>query len=113
MPVLTYDFQDLIVFGGGRSTLRGAIQTAASELGLSIGKDPFPEQGIFTRSDHFARTYHRPTDDISNNIDYDAAAKFAELNFRILLTVANADERPLWNKDDFFARQFNGPMLSD
>lgn len=141
MPVLTYDFEDVVVFGGDRSTLRDAIELAATEMGLVIADDPFPEQGIFTRSDHFrfveqgipsvmvatgmanggdkawadhfARTYHRPADDMSNNIDFKAAAKFAELKTRIALEVANADQRPLWNNDDFFARQFGGPMKFD
>ena len=50
---------------------------------------------------------------MDNGLDFNAAAKFAELNTRIALTIANADERPLWNKDDFFALQFNGPMVGE
>jgi len=139
MPLLTYDFKDVIVFGGNRSTLRDAIEQAAAEMNIGIGKDPFPEQGIFTRSDHFrfveegipsvmlatgmanggeaawaehfANHYHRPSDDMDNNLNFAAAAKFAELKTRIALTVANADQRPLWRRDDFFARQFDGPQL--
>ncbi|MEO0982513.1 MAG: M28 family metallopeptidase [Pseudomonadota bacterium] len=138
MPVLTYAFTDLIVFGGTRSTINDAIETAAAELDVTLGPDPFPDQGIFTRSDHFrfveigvpsvmlstgfanggdaawathfAENYHRPSDDMDNTLDFEAAAKFADIKARIALTLANADERPLWRKDDFFARQFNGPM---
>ena len=141
MPVLTYDFQDIVIFGGDRSTLRDAIKSAATEMGIAIAADPFPEQGIFTRSDHFrfvqegipsvmvatgmanggekawaehfAKNYHRPSDDMNNNINFKAAAKFAELKTRITLQVANDDEKPLWNKDDFFGREFNGPMKTD
>lgn len=141
MPVLTYDFQDVIVFGGDRSTLRSAITEAAAEMSIGIGEDPFPEQGIFTRSDHFrfveegipsvmlatgmanggeaawaehfAKHYHRPSDELNDTINLAAAAKFAELKTRIALTVANAPQRPLWFKNDFFARQFNGPMLAE
>lgn len=141
MPVLTYDFTDVTVFGGERSTIRNAIEKAAGEMNITIGPDPFPEQGVFTRSDHFrfveegvpavflstgfanggeaawnkhfAEDYHRPSDDMDNNIDFDAAAKFAELKTRIALTLANDDQRPLWNKDDFFAVQFGGPMLDE
>ena len=137
MPVLTYDFTDIIVFGGTRSTLEPAIKKAAAEMDITIGPDPFPEQGIFTRSDHFrfveegipsvmvstgfanggasgwekhfASHYHRPSDDMKNNLDFNAGARFAELKTRIAFTVANQDERPLWKKDDFFAKQFNGP----
>ena len=138
MPVLTYDFKDLIVFGGTRSTFNAAISSAAQDMGLVVAPDPMPEQGIFTRSDHFrfveegvpsvmlstgfgnggekawethfADHYHRPSDDMMNDLNFEAAAKFSELKTRITFTLANADERPLWNKDDFFAEQFNGPM---
>ena len=138
MPVLTYDFKDLIVFGGTRSTIEPAVEVAVRDMGLVVSPDPFPEQGAFVRSDHysfvqegipaimlatgmanggdkawadlFGRTYHRPADDMNNNLDFDAAAKFAEVNTRIALELANAPMRPLWNKNDFFAVQYNGPM---
>jgi len=140
MPVLTYDFEDVIVFGGDRSSLRGATLTAAQQIGIAIGEDPFLEQGIFTHSDHFrfiesgvpsvmlatsmandeeeawaehfAKNYNGPSDDMNNNIDFKAAAKFAKLKTRITLQVASADEK-LWNKGDFFGRQFNGSMATD
>lgn len=138
MPILTYDFTDMIVYGALRSNIAATVETAASAMGIVISPDPTPEQGIFTRSDHFrfveagipsvylkpgfanggdaafaehqAKNYHRPSDDMSNNLDFNAAARFAELNARIALALANQDTRPLWKKDDFFARQFNGPM---
>lgn len=141
MPVLTYDFTDVVAFGSDRSTIADAVSAAANEVGMQLSPDPFPDQGLFTRSDHFrlveigvpsiflatgtanggdaawaehfATNYHRPSDDMNNAINFDAAANFAEINARIALTLANADERPLWVKDDFFARQFNGPQLSE
>ena len=141
MPVLTYAFEDVVAFGSDRSTIESAVQDAAAEMNMTLSPDPFPDQGLFTRSDHFrlveigvpsiflatgfanggeeawathfAQNYHRPSDDMDNDIDFDAAARFAEINTRIALNLANRDERPLWNKDDFFARQFNGPQVSD
>ncbi|MEL6244446.1 MAG: M28 family metallopeptidase [Pseudomonadota bacterium] len=138
MPVLTYEFTDLIVFGAARSTIADLAESAAAELDVTLSPDPFPEQGIFTRSDHFrfveagipsvylipgfenggeaeairhrTQNYHRPSDDMSNSIDFDAAAKFSTIKARITEALANADERPLWKKDDFFAVQFGGPM---
>lgn len=138
MPVLTYDFTDVIVYGALRSTIAPSVETALAEMDIAVSPDPAPEQGLFTRSDHFrfveagipsvflvtglqnggdkaiaehrAKNYHRPSDDMSNNLNFDAAARFAELNARIALTLANADQRPLWKKDDFFARQFDGAM---
>lgn len=141
MPVLTYEFEDVVAFGSDRSTIAAAVSSAASEMGMQLSPDPFPDQGLFTRSDHFrlveigvpsiflatgtanggdaawaehfATNYHRPSDDMDNAISFEAAARFAEINARIALTLANADQRPLWVKDDFFARQFNGPQLAD
>jgi hypothetical protein len=141
MPVLTYAFEDVVAFGSDRSTIESAVQDAAAEMNMTLSPDPFPDQGLFTRSDHFrlveigvpsiflatgfanggdeawathfAQNYHRPSDDMDNDIDFDAAARFAEINARIALNLANRDERPLWNKDDFFARQFNGPQVAD
>jgi len=141
MPVLTYAFEDVVAFGSDRSTIESAVQQAAAEMDMTLSPDPFPDQGLFTRSDHFrlveigvpsiflatgfanggqeawathfAQNYHRPSDDMQNNIDFDAAARFAEINARIALNLANRDQRPLWNKDDFFARQFNGPQVAE
>ncbi len=138
MPILTYDFTDVIVYGAPRSTIAPTVETVAANMNLALSPDPAPEQGFFTRSDHFrfveagipsvyltpgmqnggdiaysehlAKNYHRPSDDMSNILDFNAAARFAELNARIALALANQDTRPLWKKDDFFARQFNGPM---
>ncbi len=138
MPILTYDFTDIIVYGALRSNIAATVEKAASAMGIVISPDPTPEQGIFTRSDHFrfveagipsvylkpgfanggdaafaehqAKHYHRPSDDMSNNLDFNAAARFAELNARIAMELANQDVRPLWKKNDFFARQSNGPM---
>ena len=141
MPVLTYDFTDVVAFGSDRSTIANAVSQAAESMGMMLSPDPMPDQGIFTRSDHyrlvqigipsvflatgyanggdmawaehFAKHYHRPSDEMNDNVNLDAAAKFADLNTKIAVILANADERPLWNKDDFFARQFNGPQVSE
>lgn len=138
MPILTYPFTDLVVFGGSRSTIIEEVEKAAAEMDITLSPDPVPDQGLFTRSDHFrfveagipsvylipgwenggaeefarhmTSNYHRPSDDMTNSLDFDAAARFAAIKARIALALANADQRPLWRKDDFFARQFNGPM---
>ena len=55
-----------------------------------------------------AETYHRPSDDVSQPIDYRAGARFAEVNYRILKAIANADTRPAWNPGDFFGELFGG-----
>lgn len=53
MPVLLYDFADVIAFGSTHSTLGDSVATAAGEFGIELSEDPMPEQAIFTRSDHY------------------------------------------------------------
>ncbi len=53
MPLLLYDFGDVIAFGAEHSTLKSAVQAAADEAGIALTPDPFPEQNIFVRSDHY------------------------------------------------------------
>lgn len=53
MPVLLYDFADVIAFGAEHSSLHTAVQQAAGEFDTALTPDPFPEQNIFVRSDHY------------------------------------------------------------
>ncbi|MBU1378572.1 MAG: M20/M25/M40 family metallo-hydrolase [Alphaproteobacteria bacterium] len=137
MPILTYDFLDVIAFGAERSSLAGAVRKAAAREGVALSADPMPEEGLFTRSDHFrfvevgvpstflmtgflnggeakfrgflAGCYHKPCDDLSQGIDWSAGAKFARINYEIAREIADADARPTWNKGDFFATKFARP----
>ncbi len=49
-----YDFGDVIAFGAEQSQLAELLAAAAGELGLAVAPDPFPEEGIFTRSDQYS-----------------------------------------------------------
>lgn len=53
MPMLLYDFADVVAFGAEHSSLGRAVQKAASEAGLELAADPYPDQSIFVRSDHY------------------------------------------------------------
>lgn len=53
MPVLLYDFADVIAFGAEHSSLREPVRRAAGEFDTALTPDPFPEQNIFVRSDHY------------------------------------------------------------
>lgn len=53
MPVLLYDFADVIAFGANHSSMGAIVEKAAGELGIGLSPDPMPEQAIFTRSDHY------------------------------------------------------------
>ena len=49
-----YDFADVIAFGAEQSQMGERLAAAAGQLGLSVAPDPFPEEGIFTRSDQYS-----------------------------------------------------------
>lgn len=134
MPILTYDFIDVVAFGAERSSLGPAVQRAAARVNVKLSPDPLPEEGLFTRSDHFRFVeqgvpsvflmtgfgnggaaaftsflrdhYHKPSDDFAQPISYAAGAKFAAINYQITREVADADARPAWNKGDFFGTLF-------
>ena len=123
-PILTYDFTDVIAFGEEHSTMGPAIAKAVRRAGVASTPDPVPAQGLFTRSDHYSfvkegvpgvflvtgfanggqkafdeyekSAYHQPGDDMTQPIDWRAAAKFARINYLIARDVADAAQRPLW-----------------
>lgn len=133
MPILTYEFTDVVAFGADRSSIGPSVQRAAARMNVKLSPDPMPDEGIFTRSDHyrfveqgipavflatgyanggkeatefFMRTnYHKPSDDLTQPIRYDVGAKFAKLNADITRELADGP-RPSWNKGDFFAEKF-------
>ncbi len=47
--------------------------------------------------------YHGPGDEV-DQVLFEEGAKFANLNYEIITTVANGDETPDWNSDSFFKR---------
>ena len=133
MPILTYDFTDVTAFGADRSSIGPAVKRAAARLNVKLSPDPTPDEGIFTRSDHYRfveqgipavflatgyanggkaateffmkNNYHKPSDDLSQAIRYEVGAKFARLNYEITRELADGP-RPSWNKGDFFAGKF-------
>jgi hypothetical protein len=142
MPVLTYDFTDVVAFGADRSGIGPAVRRAAARVGLQLSADPMPEEGLFTRSDHYrfvemgvpavflmtgfqnggekafrsflANCYHKPCDDISQPIDYVAGARFARINYEITRELTDMPRRPTWNKGDFFGEKYaSGAQAAD
>jgi hypothetical protein len=53
MPLLTYPFADVVAFGAEHSDLKTYVERAANRAGVKLSPDPMPEQGLFTRSDHY------------------------------------------------------------
>lgn len=53
-----------------------------------------------------ATIYHTPKDDMNQPFDFRAAASHAQLQFLVGYLTAQADQRPTWNKGDFFGTKF-------
>ena len=134
MPLLLYPFTDVIAFGAEHSTVAKAVADAGRQMGVAVSPDPMPEESIFVRSDHYrfvtrgvpaillmtgfanggeaqwknflGKVYHTPGDDLSQKIDWASAARYGELNYRISRALADADQRPLWYKGDYFGDRF-------
>jgi Zn-dependent M28 family amino/carboxypeptidase len=86
-----------------RSDQYSFVRHGIPSLNMEIGFDPgSPEQKIF--KDWLTRNYHAPSDDTSQPINFSAAALYEEIMRKLLLSVANADERPHWKSDSFFRR---------
>lgn len=54
MPILTYEFADVIAFGADHSDMKSSVAKAADKVGLELSPDPMPDQALFTRSDHYS-----------------------------------------------------------
>ena len=53
MPLLLYEFGDVIAFGAEHSSLGNTVREAAQSYAIELSPDPFPEQNLFVRSDHY------------------------------------------------------------
>ena len=138
MPIITYKFQDIVVYGAGHSTLGPIVERAGKAIGVPLSDDPLPGENIFVRSDHYnfvrkgvpsvflcpgaggpgraaiddfmKNHYHRPSDEIGQlpAIDWESGVRFVDVNYRIAREIADGEQRPMWNKGDFFGLTYNG-----
>jgi hypothetical protein len=135
MPVLLYPFTDVTAFGADHSTIGATVAEVGRSMGIAVAPDPMPQEAIFTRSDHYqfvrrgvpavllmtghanggaaawrnylGKFYHSPQDDLSQKIDWDSGARYALLNYRIARAMADAPQRPMWLKNDYFGDLFD------
>ncbi len=134
MPLITYDFTDVIAYGATHSTLQDVFKQAGAAMNVKLSPDPMPEQAVFVRSDHYPMVkagvpavmlatgmenggaaawgkflsdhYHQPSDDVSLPIVWSAGAKFAEVNYRVVRALADADTPARWYEGDYFGNLF-------
>ncbi|WP_430635470.1 M28 family metallopeptidase [Sphingomonas hankookensis] len=136
MPILSYRFQDMVAIGADHSTVAQAVARAAGKRGIALSPDPEPEEAIFVRSDHYSfvkagipavsldtgwagpgraavadfleHRYHQPGDDMNQVFDWTAGRMFVTINHDIALDLADATDRPRWNRGDYFGLLYGG-----
>ncbi len=109
------------------STLGDTARLIALKYGIELRPDLEPERNLFRRADNYnfvrvgvpiasfifgydrgtpeertyrdwyARRYHKPQDDLSTPIDWQAAVTFNDFFRDLACAVANAAQRPLWS----------------
>jgi hypothetical protein len=129
-PIFPLDL--LTVHGLDDTGLGDAARRAASALGISVQRDPEPERNLMRRADHwpfiqagipatgfvfgyrpgtesevryrewYHRRYHKPQDDVTQPMDWTAAAKFNRFFYDMVDIVADADQKPAWRADSPF-----------
>ena len=109
----------IVVIGIEHSDLGHTAALAAAahdELGISLMRDPWPQENFFGRSDHynFARRgvpalfffngvhddYHQPSDS-PDKIDAEKESRVVRLIYQVGLAVGNAASRPKWDPESY------------
>lgn len=85
------------------SFVRQGIPALFVKSGSTTGDD---RDGTKLNLDWRATVYHTPQDDMNQPFNWTAAGSHAQLQFLIGYLTAQADERPVWNKGDFFGGKF-------
>jgi hypothetical protein len=115
------------------TSLGTTARAVASSMNIRIQPDPEPERGLLQRADHwpfmqagipgtgfifgyepgtdaerryrewYQVRYHRPQDDVTQPMDFEAAAKFNTFFYRLAEAVADAPERPSWTPGSAYA----------
>jgi hypothetical protein len=134
MPVLLYDFKDVVAFGAEHSTLGQIVARATARYGVAVSPDPLPEENLFTRSDHYsfvqagipavflmtgfanggekafrdflATHYHKPSDQVDLPFDWEAGAKFARINYLIAREIADGADAPRWYEGNEYGDKY-------
>jgi Zn-dependent M28 family amino/carboxypeptidase len=116
------------------STLGDDAKTIATAMGVRVQPDPEPERNLLERADHwpfmqagipatgfifgyrpgtdaerryrewYEVRYHRPQDDLTQPVDFDAARAFNSFFYKLAETVADAPDKPAWKPGSKYAK---------
>ncbi|HEX8440646.1 M28 family metallopeptidase [Archangium sp.] len=131
-------FTHVVAYGLEESTLAEPLRQVAAAHGVKVQADPRPHRMGFVRSDQYAfiregvpalafkfgsepgskeerlqlrwyrEHYHAPSDDLSQPVSKEGAAKFVRMLADLTRAVTDAPERPRWNESSFFRRFAKG-----
>lgn len=136
MPLLDHPFSEIIAYGARHSSLEQDVKASARAQRIGYVADPHPAWVMFIRSDQYPfaaagipaiylapgfgaegtdrferfidTRYHKPNDDLSQSIDWHAAAQFA-LYLEDLVRRVAAEPRPPTYLDSVFAPKEHQP----
>lgn len=121
------------------STLGDAVRQVAGPRGIDVRPDPEPERGLMQRADHwpfmqigvpavgfifgydpgteaerryrewYTVRYHRPQDDVTQPMDFQAASDFNRFIYAFAATVADLPTRPTWTPGSPYAPKTPAP----
>ncbi|HKS41154.1 MAG TPA: M20/M25/M40 family metallo-hydrolase, partial [Blastocatellia bacterium] len=118
--------KNLIDYGFKHSDLGGVVEGVTSAMNITIVPDPFPEENVFYRSDHYAffkkgvpsvyfigapadqaavgaramkflvTDYHMATDTVQKDWDWSGARDLTVIGLLVGMRVADQDSMPAW-----------------
>lgn len=122
-----FPLEILTMLAVDESSLGETARAVAGAMGIRIQPDPEPERGLLQRADHwpfmqagvpatgfifgyvpgteaerryrlwYRTRYHHPADDLSQPMDFEAAARFNRFFYALVEAVADAPQAPEWN----------------
>jgi Peptidase family M28 len=129
-----YPLKYLEIQGLAESSLGDDVRVVGSQSGVEAHSEYEPDRVLFIRSDQYSfikvgvpalmcsfgyapgsaeeklrkawskDRYHGPADDLDQPVDLVGAAQYNSLMKKLVMRVADADQRPAWNSDSFFRR---------
>ncbi len=96
--------QNLFVRSDHYSFVKEGVPSIFLVPGFESKQQGVDGQKIF--QEFFVEHYHQPSDDIHLDINYEAGATFARVNYQIGKEIANDDQRPAWKENNFFGDTF-------
>ena len=96
--------QNLFVRSDHYSFVKERVPSIFLVPGFQSKQPDIDGQKIF--QEFFVQHYHQPSDDTHLEINYEAGATFARVNYQIGTEIANDDKRPAWNENNFFGDTF-------